>query len=223
MKGQLILAANSIGCDADIPSRTLEIIRTADLLVFEEDRPARRLLKAAGVHRDYLRHNEHDEAFTRQEISSALNAGKTVLYVSDQGSASVADPGRTLVNLANELGASIKVIPGPSSITAAITACAFDCSRFDFVGFLPREENDRIEHLKKLKTRTQPQIILDAPYRLQNLLKSCQAALGANLECFLALDITGEDESYLSGKISKLIQKAEQLDKKLNFVLIIKN
>lgn len=221
MKGQLILAANSIGSDADIPARTLEMLRVGDLLVFEEDRPARKLLKAAGVHRDYLRHNEHNQQYVISEISAALQAGKTVVYTSDQGCAGVADPGRELIKLARELGASIRIIPGPSSITAAISACHFDCSSFDFVGLLPRDEKERLKKINQIKTRPLSQIIIDAPYRLLSLLKSCDAVFGASRQTLLALDITGEDESYLSGSFSELISQVEKLDKKLNFVLII--
>ena len=43
--GLLVMASNSIGNNLDIPMRSLEYVRTADLLVFEEDKPAARCLK----------------------------------------------------------------------------------------------------------------------------------------------------------------------------------
>ena len=128
IRGKLTVASNSIGNDKDVPQRTLEAIRSSDLLVFEEDRPARRLLKLAGVHRDYFKHNEHKDNETLEEVRNYLIAGKSVFYCSDQGSASLADPGKELTSIAFELGVKIEVIPGPSSITAAISACPFDLS-----------------------------------------------------------------------------------------------
>ena len=105
LSAKLIIASNSIGNDKDVHQRTLEAVRSSDLLVFEEDRPARRLLKLAGVHRDYFKHNEHKDNETLEEVRNYLMAGKSVLYCSDQGSASLADPGKELALIAFELNA----------------------------------------------------------------------------------------------------------------------
>ena len=126
----LIIASNSIGNPKDIPSRTLEYIRTSDLLVFEEDRPARLLLKTAGVQRDYLKYSEHKQKDTLDEIRSSFLNNKTVLYVSDQGCANLADPATDIIKLAYSLHIKIAVVPGPSSITSAISACPFNLNSF---------------------------------------------------------------------------------------------
>ena len=60
-RGKLILASGPLGDTSDIPPRSLEALKRGDLLVFEEDRMARQFLKAAGVHRDYLRLSEHKQ------------------------------------------------------------------------------------------------------------------------------------------------------------------
>ncbi len=218
---KLILGSNSIGNDKDVPQRTLEAIRNSDLLVFEEDRPARRLLKLAGVHRDYFKHNEHKDRGTLEEVRKFLLEGKSVFYCSDQGTASLADPGKQLSQIAFEMGVSIEVIPGPSSVTAAISACPFDCSKFHYVGFLPRDEKDRLKVLEQIAKTENPQIILDAPYRLKALLESCKKTLQKNKKIFLALDISGEDESYLYDEVEIISEQVSKINKKLNFVLII--
>ena len=48
-KGLLTMAATHLGNAQDIPVRSLDALRGADLLIFEEDKPARSFLKAAGV------------------------------------------------------------------------------------------------------------------------------------------------------------------------------
>ena len=70
--GTLVMASNHIGCTDDIPNRALETLKTADLVVFEEDRPARQTLKAAGIRRDYLKFNEHHQMQTLDEVAEAL-------------------------------------------------------------------------------------------------------------------------------------------------------
>ena len=53
------MASNHIGRPEDIPQRALIALK-ADLVIFEEDKPAT-TLKAAGIHRDYLKFNEHHQ------------------------------------------------------------------------------------------------------------------------------------------------------------------
>lgn len=216
---QFILAAVSIGCNKDIPRRTLEVVKEADLLVVEQDRPARQVLKEAGVFRDYLRFNEHRDNFVLEEFQTALTLGKKVVYISDQGMPNVEDPGSELLEIAYNLGVTIKVIPGPSSITAALSACPFDCSTFKYLGLLPREEHQRVEVLEKSKGDNL--VILDAPYRLNQLISSCEKIFDSRKRSFIALDISGEYEDYLLGSFKELKQKIQKLEKKVNFVLII--
>ncbi|NBQ52810.1 MAG: hypothetical protein EBU49_04430 [Proteobacteria bacterium] len=120
VQGRLIMASHSIGEAQDIPLRSLEALRTADLLIFEEDRGARSALKSAGIHREYLRYSEHDQKQSLEILTESLRAGKTAVYMSDQGCPGLADPGREIVRVAVREKAEIRVVPGPSSLTAAI-------------------------------------------------------------------------------------------------------
>ncbi len=220
-RGRLTMASTHIGDPSDIPARSLDALRHADLLIFEEDRPARSFLKAAGVHRDYLRYSEHDQKFTLSECEAALKKGQWVAYMSDQGTPGLADPGRDLVAIAYRLSAKVQVIPGPSSLTAAIAACPFDCWAFHYLGFLPQEPGRRLTALRAAAGMTRPLVIMDTPYRLKHLLGSCQQAFGASRRAFLALDITGPNEDFCSGTVADLVKYSEKLGTKLNFVLII--
>lgn len=222
-KGRLILASGPIGDTADIPPRSLDALKRGDLLVFEEDRMARQLLKAAGVHREYLRLSEHKQSFTLEQVRKTLAAGQTVVYMSDQGTPNLADPGLDLLKVAREAEAKIKVIPGPSSVTAALAACPFPHDKFTFAGFLPRSDHERVAALKKLREITHPIIILDTPYRLVAVLESCTLAFSDKYgwKGFLALDITGQKEDYWVGSFNELLAKSAELEEKTNFVLII--
>lgn len=214
------MAATHLGEVRDMPPRSLDALREAALLVFEEDRPARSFLKAAGVHRDYYKYTEHREAVTLEAVEAALRKKEHVLYMSDQGTPGLSDPGRDLVQLAYKVGAKVRVIPGPSSLTAAVAACPFDCSSFQFLGFPPREDPDRVRVLKEAAGR-RPLIMMDTPYRLKALLASCDQAFGKGRRGFVAMDVSGPREDYWVGSFTDLAQKASRLDEKLNFVLII--
>ncbi len=219
-KGSLIMASTHIGNLEDTPLRTLHALRECELLIFEEDRPARLLLKQAGLQKNYLKYNEHQAQDTLDKLRDHLRAGKSAVYVSDQGCPSLADPGRKIVELAHAIQAPIKVIPGPSSVTSAIAACPFPMEQFLFQGFLSPESAERDWQLLNLKETKTPIVILDTPYRLDKLLESCIHTFTESRKAFLALDISGENEMYLVGSFSKLLEKVR--GRKLNFVLIIK-
>ncbi len=217
--GLLVMAATHIGCIDDTPLRTLSALRDCELLIFEEDRPARLLLKQAGIHKAYIKYNEHNSSEILDLLRSHLKAGKSAVYVSDQGCPTLADPGRQLLELAYASHAKIQVIPGPSSVTAAISACPFAMQQFTFEGFLPAETEQRVRSLERLAQESKPIILLDTPYRLEKVLSACQNVFDKKRKAFLALDISGNEENFLVGTFANLLAATQ--GKKLNFVLII--
>ena len=218
--GTLILAATSIGCDADIPVRSLQMVKSADVLIFEEDRPARKILKAAGCRRDYLKFTEHQEAAVVGLITEAWRNRKKVLYMSDQGMPCLADPGWHLCRLAHNMGVKIEVIPGPDSVTAALAAAPFDTSRFLYRGFLARRPDQRLAELKALRKQSVTTVVLDTPYRLRPLLEAV-AAIDRQWNILLAMDISGPAEQYLLGTPPSLLNQLASDKNRKNFVLVL--
>jgi len=219
-RGLMVMAATSLGHPEDIPLRSLAHLRDADLLVFEEDRPARSFLKAAGVHRAYIKYNEHHQQDTLEQIRLALKLNQTVVYMSDQGAPTLADPGAPPIKIAWDLGAEIRIIPGPSSVTAALSACPFSCDKFYFGGFLSRDSEVRHHELQAIKSLRVTWAVMDTPYRLVALLESCSAVFPRDQRALVALDISGPQEDYWLGTFDHLKKRAESLSEKLNFVLI---
>lgn len=218
--GTLILAGNSLGLPEDIPERTKSFLRTSALLIFEEDRVARQTLKAAGVHRPYSKLNEHHQDDAVSEAKKTLKKGQDVCYVSDQGMPNVADPGRLLLQLAYQMGAKVTVIPGPSSITAALAACPFSHEPFVFQGFLAKKPPLREADWLEIKKRSAATVILETPYRRRQLLSEAAKHLGKKHQALLAVDISGPNEAFLSGSLFDIERKSEGFEK-LNFVLIL--
>lgn len=218
---KLTMAATHLGDPRDLPSRSLEALREADLVVFEEDRPARSFLKAAGIHRDYLKYSEHAQKETLDEVTRVLKAGGWVTYMSDQGTPGLADPGRELVAVAYQLQAKVEVIPGPSSLTAVIAAAPFDCRSFTFLGFPPREAPERLKTLRNAAQLSHPVIIMDAPYRFLPLLEACKDAFGGSRRAVLALEISCPGEQFWYGQLDALAKRASSIKEKLNFVLLV--
>ncbi|MGE0174071.1 MAG: SAM-dependent methyltransferase [Oligoflexales bacterium] len=219
--GTLILAGNALSFESPIPADSLAVVRSSHLLVFEEDRVARHVLKNAGLHRDYIKYNEHKSKDSMATIQEALQAGQTVCYMSDCGMPNLADPGKELLELAYRSKVKVRIIPGPSSVTAALAACPFSIKQFRYVGFLPQKQEERQRELTFLSKEKIPLVVLDTPYRLASLLKAFKEAFSQQRKALLALDITGPDEEFRVGNLQSLAAYAEQLQKKLNFVLVV--
>ena len=52
----------------------------------------------------------------------------------------VSDPGYRLVAAAAAAGVAVRVLPGPSAVTAALAVSGLPSDRFCFEGFLPRKD-----------------------------------------------------------------------------------
>jgi 16S rRNA (cytidine1402-2'-O)-methyltransferase len=219
--GTLVFASNSLGVPEQIPAQSLEAVTRADVLVFEEDKIARKVLKQAGIHRNYLKYNEHKSPQALEEIREALSSGKTVCYMSDCGVPNLADPGKELLETAYGLGCALKIIPGPSSISLALAACPFSVEKFRYAGFLPKDRTLREEELALYAEGTEAVVILETPYRLKNLLESCVATFGDSRRALLALDIAGTEEEYMADSLAAILAKVAAREQRTNFVLVV--
>ena len=220
--GTLWIAATTLYDPQDIPLRSLELMRTCPFLIFEEDKRARQFLKSAQVHRQWMRYTEQREAFTLEELERELRAGNDALYMSDQGTPGLADPGRDLVNVAYRIGAPVRCVPGPSSLTAAISVCPLDCRRFEFAGFPPRDEAEREDFIRARMSHQWPVVIFETPYRMNVFFESLAKVLsGSPRRVFVAIDISGPKENFFLGSAEEVRKKITALGEKLNFVVII--
>lgn len=218
--GTLWMAASHISNPEDMPPRSLQLLKTCSILIFEEAKPARQALKQAGVTRPFYLFNEHSQKDSIDVAREALEKGETVAYMSDQGSPTLCDPGNGLTQLAFEMGAPVKVVPGPSSLTAAMSACPFSINGFLFTGLLPRKTEERDKKLSSYIKLGLPLIVLDAPYRRQALLDSFERKIAGSRKGFLAFDIGGNDESYLYGSLRELMKRTKDMGK-VNFIFIL--
>ena len=220
--GTLWIAATTLGNIKDIPLRSLELLREVPFLVFEEDKRARQFLKAAGVQRQWMRYTEQRESFTLEELEKELRAGRDALYMSDQGTPGLADPGRDLVDVATRIGARVRPIPGPSSLTATISVCPIDCRKFTFAGFPPRDEQEREAFLAAQLTGPWPVILFDTPYRMRQFFETMTNVLkGTGRRVFVALDISEETEDYWFGTAEQILKKTQEQTEKRNYVVIV--
>jgi 16S rRNA (cytidine1402-2'-O)-methyltransferase len=178
--GRLVLVATPIGNLGDLSPRAVEEFRRADLICCEDTRRTRALLSAAGVpggNRLVSLHG-HNEMSRIPGVMDRLAAGRSVVVVSDAGTPAISDPGARVVAAAVADGFAVTVVPGPSSVVAALVVSGLPTDRFCVEGFLPRRGADRRRRLEELAREERTAVLLEAPGRLADTLGALLGVCG---------------------------------------------
>ncbi len=223
MAGVLYLVATPIGNWEDITLRALRILKEVDLVVYEERKEGSRLLRHYGIEKPVESLNEHNEAASTQIILERLRQGKSVALISDAGTPAFADPGELLVRKAIGAGIRIVPVPGASSLLPALIVSGFSIDEFVFQGFLSPKRNRRIMELQQLKREPRTIVLMDAPYRLTQLVRDIAEVFGTSRRVCVAFDLTLPTEEILRGVAPELYQRLSKENRKGEFVLLLES
>ena len=148
--GRLYLCATPIGNLGDITYRAVEMLRTADLIAAEDTRHTRGLLAHYDIHTPMTSYHEHNKDRKGPELIARMQAGETIVCVSDAGLPGIADPGGDLARRAIAIGIPVTPLPGANAALSALICAGLPLEGFTFVGFLPRKEKKRRELLARV-------------------------------------------------------------------------
>lgn len=221
MPGTLYLVATPIGNFEDITLRALDVLRSVDLVVYEERREGERLLRHFQIQKPVETLNEHNEAAASFNILRHLKEGKSVALVSDCGTPVFSDPGQFLVRKTIEQKVRIVPVPGASSLMPALTVSGFSIDQFIFYGWLsPKKERRRAE-LRQLMNERRTIILMDTPYRLVPLLRDLAETFGTSRKVCIAYNLTMPDEHMFYGSAEQLYKELPAKELKGEFVVVI--
>ena len=223
MKGTLYLVATPIGNFADMTFRAIEVLKNADIVVYEERKEGGRLLHHFGIEKPVESLNEHNEAAATFILLDHLSKGKNIAIVSDCGTPVFSDPGQLLVRKAVEAGIKVVPIPGASSLLPALTVSGFSIDQFVYYGWLSPKRPRRISELQQLRRERRTIVLMDTPYRLLSLLKDISDVFGSSRRLCVAFDLTLPDEEIFHGTAPHLYEKLTKLNMKGEFVVVIES
>ena len=184
-----------------IPAYVLPTIKECAVFFVENERTARRYLKALDksiVIDDYEWFTMSGEQAITNAFRQKIKEGKRIGIISEAGCPGVADPGQLFAGIAQQLNATIKPLVGPNSILLALMASGMNGQQFQFVGYLPIDNQQRMKKIKELETESEKknctQLFIETPYRnnqlLETLLKNCKPST----KICIAVDITAPAE-----------------------------
>ncbi|MED5277251.1 MAG: 16S rRNA (cytidine(1402)-2'-O)-methyltransferase [Actinomycetota bacterium] len=170
-EGALLLVSTPIGNLSDLSKRAIETLGAADLIACEDTRRTGQLLNLIGIdNKKLIRVDEHTEFKNKSKIVEKIEAGLIVALVSDAGTPGISDPGEELVRTVIESGCKVSVIPGASSVLAALVVSGMSMKRWVMEGFIPRKGKEREEILKELAVEERTAILFESPKRLPETL-----------------------------------------------------
>ena len=176
--GKLYVVATPIGNLEDITLRALRVLKEADLIAAEDTRHTRKLLTHFKISTPTFSYFKEKEQSRSDKLIGRLHAGQDVALVSDAGTPGISDPGSILVQKATADSIKVIPVPGPSSLTAALSVAGIPEGTFIFFGFAPSRKKQRQDLLLSLCQEKRYLVFFEAPHRSYSFLQDSYDILG---------------------------------------------
>ncbi|MGH2636694.1 MAG: 16S rRNA (cytidine(1402)-2'-O)-methyltransferase [Actinomycetota bacterium] len=220
MSGILYVVGTPIGNLGDMTDRARQVLGSVDTLAAEDTRHTGRLLSRFGIKRRIVSLFEGNERERTGELLQRLREGRDVALVTDAGMPTISDPGFRVVRACVEDGIEVRVVPGPSAVTAALVVSGLPVDRFVFEGFLPRKAGERRERLRLLAGDPRTVVLFESPLRVVALLRDVLSELG-DRRVALARELTKLHEEVVRGRASEVLARFAGSEPKGEVVLVI--
>lgn len=203
----LYLAATPIGASGDVTLRVLDALARADVIAAEDTRRAQKLMAIHGVARagrPMIAYHDHNGEAARPGLLARIEAGESVLCVTDAGTPLIADPGFKLAGEAIARGLPVTALPGASALLAALSVAGLPTDRFMFAGFLPPKQAARRAELAALKSVPATLVFYESPRRLGEALADMAEIFGGERRAAMCRELTKLHEEVRRGTLAEL-------------------
>jgi 16S rRNA (cytidine1402-2'-O)-methyltransferase len=200
---KLYVVGTPIGNLEDLSPRAVRILGEVSAIAAEDTRVTSRLLARHGIRKPMLSYRAPVEKRGLPRVMSALEQGDLAL-VSDAGTPTLSDPGQALVTAAWAAGHTVVPIPGPSSVTAALSIAGYGGPGFTFLGYLPRKPGDMRRLMESLRDDPRPAVAFESPFRIRKSLAVIAEALPERT-LTLTRELTKIHEEVLRGTASEVL------------------
>ncbi len=193
--GRLYVVATPIGNQGDLSDRAREVLGRVDTVAAEDTRHTGRLLARWGIRPRLISLHEHNEDGRLAGLLAQLSKGESVALACDAGTPLISDPGYRLVRGLRSQGIGVEAVPGPSSITAALSVAGLPTDRFVYEGFLPAKPAARWQRLAALAHERRTLVLLESSHRIRASIEAMASAFGASREAAVCRELTKAHET----------------------------
>ena len=216
----LYVVATPIGNLGDITLRAVEALKSADVIAAEDTRHSGLLLKHLEIKKPFVSYHEHNEAARTLQLVERLARGENIALITDAGTPGLSDPGLRLIRECIKRELPFTIVPGASSILAALIGSGFSTEKFFFGGFLPVKPGQRQREFQAAAEREETSIFFESPYRLTKTLVVCIDVMPERQLC-VARELTKKFEEFRRGVASELLAHYQAHPPKGEIVLVI--
>ncbi len=201
---KLYLVPTPIGNLEDITLRAINVLKSVDLILAEDTRTSKFLLKHYEIDKPLLSHHKFNEHKTAENIANRIKAGETVALISDAGTPGISDPGFFLAKYCIENQIEVESLPGATAFVPALVNSGLPSDRFCFEGFLPQKKG-RQSRLNELSEEYRTMIFYESPHRLVKTLQQFADLFGEERKASVSREITKLHEENARGTLAELI------------------
>ena len=217
---KLFIVPTPIGNLEDITLRSIEVLKSADLILAEDTRTSSKLLKHYDIDtpvESFHMHNEHKKL---ESIINKLRSDSKIALISDAGTPGISDPGFLLVRECINNDVEVECLPGPTAFVPALVSSGLPCDRFSFEGFLPIKKG-RTKRLKELSTETKTMVFYESPHRILKTLNDLSNYFDVESQISVSRELTKLYEETFRGTIKESVEYFEKNKTKGEFVIVL--
>ncbi|MED5254802.1 MAG: 16S rRNA (cytidine(1402)-2'-O)-methyltransferase, partial [Chloroflexota bacterium] len=212
----LYIVGTPIGNLEDLTFRAKNILSEVGYIFSEDTRVTKKLLDRYNIKSKLISIYQPNKNLNTSSFINILETND-VAFVTDAGTPGISDPAGEFVKLARNNNHQIITIPGVSALTSAFSVSGFESKGLNFLGFLPKSLNQKINILNKAVELLFPIVIYESPKRIIETLEFLKKEFRVE-KIFVAKELTKIYENIFYGKIDDAIK--EFSNKKGEFVLI---
>lgn len=217
----LYIVPTPLGNLKDITLRSLEVLKSVDVILAEDTRTSSKLLQHYSIQKPITPYHQHNEHKIVQHLSVQLLEGKTFALITDAGTPGISDPAFLLVRECAKNDIKVETLPGATAFVPALVNSGLPINRFTFEGFLPLKKG-RQTLLKQLAEEERTMVFYESPMRLVKTLEDFIAYFGAERECSVSRELTKMYEENKRGTLHEVCEHFRSKNVKGEIVVVVK-
>lgn len=235
----LLLVPTPIGNLGDITIRSLLALASAEVVLCEDTRVAKKLyhllnerfapvlpllsdhaeLALDSTKRQFIPLHSHNQAQFLATLEPTFFRAN-VIYISDAGMPSICDPGAELVRYCLEHSISYDVLPGTCALVAGFAHSGISSQEFVFGGFLAHKKQDKKQQILRLLESSAPIIFYESPHRVLESVRDI-AELVPSAFMVAIKEISKLHQSRTQGTPQEVLQALEHANIQGEWILVL--